>query len=144
MCCSPRAQSRWRSGRHVDAEAGTSRGGGDARCLKCCAIYVPVDPQAPVGGRRSFSETPTTNPRARHVAPPACVTLLAIMSAMTSLRAILVVDAKGVELARSPVPTFGWDAVAPAAEPPVVDNAVDTIRRTCSTRRAQRERRRGC
>jgi amino acid adenylation domain-containing protein len=101
--------------RSVAVMLGTSKSG---------AIYVPVDPQAPVE-------------RATFILANADITVLATsrrllaslgehVKALGSLRAILVVDEPGAELAATPVPTLGWGAVVPSAELATVPNVVDS------------------
>lgn len=91
---------------------------------KCGAIYVPVDPQAPVErasfilGNADISVLVTSRRLLATLAPH--------MSALASLRMILVVDDAGTELSRTPVATVGWGSVSPGAEAPKVANAVDS------------------
>jgi amino acid adenylation domain-containing protein len=91
---------------------------------KCGAIYVPVDPQAPVErasfilGNADISVLVTSR---RLLA-----SLSQHMQVLASLRTILVVDDTGAELSREPVMTLGWGAVVPVAQPPSVPNTVDS------------------
>jgi amino acid adenylation domain-containing protein len=48
------------------------------------------------------------------------------MRALTSLRAIIVVDDAGTEVVGASIATIGWGAIVPTAAPPSVPNTVDT------------------
>ena len=91
---------------------------------KCGAIYVPVDPQAPVEraafilGNADISVLVTSRRLLGSLAPH--------LSSLASMRMILVVDDAGTELSPTPVATVGWGSVRPAEESTRVANAVDS------------------
>jgi amino acid adenylation domain-containing protein len=91
---------------------------------KCGAIYVPVDPQAPV--ERAAFILGNADIRVLVTSRRLLASLAGHMDALASLRAILIVDDTGTELSPVPVPTYGWDAVIPQEKPPTIANAVDS------------------
>jgi len=90
---------------------------------KCGAIYVPVDPQAPV--ERAAFILGDADVAALVTSRRLLGSLAEQLGRFASLRVVLVVDEPGGELAGTTAPTVGWGAVSPTSELREVPGAVD-------------------
>jgi amino acid adenylation domain-containing protein len=90
---------------------------------KCGAIYVPVDPQAPVD--RAAFILANADISVLVTSQRLLATLGPHLKALTSLRAILLVDGSGGR-ADPGIATIEWNAIQPAADVPGEPNAVES------------------